>query len=96
MRENGRPLANRLGIVFASGVIFTLLSVSRIRELIVNSIPHSLKLASAAGIGLFIACIGLKSAGFVGSDPNTFVTFGTLGFPPTLLSLTGLIILIAL
>ena len=92
----GVPWQTALGIVFASGVIFTLLSTSKIRELIVNSIPQSLKLASAAGIGLFIAFIGLKSAGFVISDPNTFVTFGTLGSPPTLLSFTGLIILIML
>lgn len=92
----GIPWQTALGIVFASGVIFTLLSASRIRELIVNSIPQSLKLASAAGIGLFIAFIGLKSAGFVVSDPNTFVTFGNLGSPPTLLSFTGLIILITL
>ena len=92
----GIPWQTALGIVFASGVIFTLLSASKARELIVNSIPHSLKLASAAGIGLFIAFIGLKSAGFVVSDPNTFVTFGPLDSPPTLLSLTGLIILITL
>lgn len=92
----GVPWETALGIVFASGVIFTLLSASKIRETIINSIPESLKLASAAGIGLFIAFIGLKSAGIVVSDPNTFVTFGDLGSPPTLLALTGLIILIAL
>jgi len=92
----GVPWETALGIVFASGVIFTLLSASKVRELIVNSIPHSLKLASAAGIGLFIAFIGLKSAGFVVSDTNTFVTFGVLNSPPTLLSFAGLIILITL
>lgn len=92
----GVPWQTALGIVFASGVIFTLLSMSNIREVIVNSIPESLKLASAAGIGLFIAFIGLKSAGFVVSDPNTFVTIGKLASPPALLSFTGLIILIAL
>ena len=92
----GVPWETALGIVFASGVIFTLLSASKVRELIVNSIPHSLKLASAAGIGLFIAFIGLKSAGFVVSDTNTFVTFGVLNSPPTLLSFAGLMILITL
>ncbi len=92
----GVPWQTALGIVFISGVIFTLLSASRIRELIVNSIPQSLKMASAAGIGLFIAFIGLKSAGFVVSDTNTFITLGALGSAPTLLSLTGLIILITL
>ena len=92
----GVPWETALGIVFASGVIFTLLSASKVRELIVNSIPHSLKMASAAGIGLFIAFIGLKSAGFVVSDTNTFVTFGVLNSPPTLLSFAGLIILITL
>lgn len=92
----GIPWQTALGIVFASGVIFTLLSASRIREIIVNSIPESLKLASAAGIGFFIAFIGLKSAGFIASDPNTFVTIGKLNTPPALLAFTGLIILIAL
>ena len=92
----GIPWQTALGIVFASGVIFTLLSASKVRELIVNSIPHSLKMASAAGIGLFIAFIGLKSAGFVVSDTNTFVTLGALNSPPTLLSFAGLIILITL
>ncbi len=92
----GIPWETALGIVFASGVIFTLLSASKIRELIVDSIPESLKLASAVGIGLFIAFIGLKSAGFVVSDPNTFVTIGNLGAPPALLSFAGLVILITL
>ncbi len=92
----GIPWQTALGIVFTSGVIFTILSASKIREIIVNSIPESLKLASAAGIGIFIAFIGLKSSGLVVSDPNTFVTLGALHSPPVLLSLTGLIILISL
>jgi len=92
----GIPWQTALGIVFTSGVIFTILSASKIREVIVNSIPESLKLASAAGIGFFIAFIGLKSSGLVVSDPNTFVTLGALHSPPVLLSLTGLIILISL
>lgn len=92
----GVPWQTALGIVFVSGVIFTLLSVSKIREVIVDSIPESLKFASAAGIGLFISFIGLKSAGFVVSDPNTFVTIGKLHSPPALLSITGLICLVTL
>ncbi len=92
----GVPWQTALGIVFASGALFTLLSTSKIREVIINSIPESLKLASAAGIGIFISFIGLKSAGIVVSDPNTFVTIGKLHSPPALLSITGLVLLIAL
>lgn len=54
-----------LGAVFLSGICFMILSLVRIREWVVNSIPMSLRLGIAAGIGLFLALIGLKSAGIV-------------------------------
>lgn len=65
-----------LGAVFISGVIFMLLSVFRIRESIVRAIPESIRYAVAAGIGLFLAFIGLKSVNFVVSSEATLVDFG--------------------
>ncbi len=88
----GVPWQIALGIVFISGLIFTILTLIKARELIVNAIPDGLKLATAAGIGLFIAFIGLQHSGIVASDPNTFVTFGDLSKTPALVALFGLIL----
>ena len=67
-----------LAAVLISGVLFLILSVLPVREWIVNSIPRSQKLAIAAGIGLFLGFIGLKSAGLVVDHPATLVTVGNL------------------
>ncbi|MBN1593888.1 MAG: NCS2 family permease [Candidatus Coatesbacteria bacterium] len=88
----GVPWQIALGIVFISGLVFTVLTLIKARELIVNAIPDGLKLATAAGIGLFIAFIGLQHAGIVAPDPNTFVTFGDLSKTPALVALFGLIL----
>ena len=81
-----------LGAVFISGVVFLLLTLVRIRALIVEAIPLTLKTAVACGIGLFIAFIGLKNAGVIGASPATFVTLGHLASKPVLLALLGLVI----
>ncbi|HEV3469998.1 MAG TPA: NCS2 family permease [Pyrinomonadaceae bacterium] len=78
-----------LGIVFWAGVLFLLVSVTPLRETIARAIPPNLRLATAAGIGVFLTFIGLKNAGFVAADPVTFVRLGPLG-APALLSLAGL------
>ncbi|MBD3348820.1 MAG: NCS2 family permease [Candidatus Eisenbacteria bacterium] len=89
----GVPWQVALGIVFISGVVFTILTVARVREMIVTAVPQPIKLATAAGIGLFIAFIGLKDAGLVEADPATLVTLGDLHRPPTLLALFGLVVI---
>jgi AGZA family xanthine/uracil permease-like MFS transporter len=94
--QMGVPWQIALGIVFLSGVLFTILTLVRAREMIVNAIPAPLKLATAAGIGLFIAFIGLKDAGLIEASPATFVTLGNLRYPPTLLAIFGLIVMAAL
>lgn len=66
-----------LGAVFVSGLIFILLSVTGIRTEIVKAIPDPMKLGIAAGIGFFLAFIGLESVGFIVDSPATLVTFGT-------------------
>ncbi|WP_332633404.1 NCS2 family permease [Halalkalibacter flavus] len=78
--------------VFLSGIIFILITVFKIRELIINAIPAELKYAAAAGIGLFIAFIGLKGAGIVVPYEATAVTLGDLLAPPTLLAIFGVVI----
>jgi adenine/guanine/hypoxanthine permease len=85
-----------LGAVFISGVVFLLLTLARIRAMIVDAIPMTMKTAVAAGIGLFIAFIGLKNAGVIAASPATFVTLGHIASKPALLALGGLLITAAL
>ena len=85
-----------LAAVLISGVLFLILSVLPVREWIVNSIPRSQKLAIAAGIGLFLGFIGLKSAGLVVDHPATLVTVGNLVSLNVLLAVLGFIVIVAL
>ncbi|MEO1827392.1 MAG: NCS2 family permease [Pseudomonas sp.] len=85
-----------LGAVFLSGFLFFLLSLFRIREWIIDSIPLPLRSAIAAGIGLFLALIALKSAGLVADHPVTLVTMGNLGQPEPLLAAAGFAVIVAL
>src|SRR5262245_5022096 len=85
-----------MGAVFISGVAFLILTLARIRAMIVDAIPMTMKTSVAAGIGLFIAFIGLKNAGVIVSSPATFVTLGHVTSKPALLALGGLIITAAL
>lgn len=81
-----------LGAVFISGIVFLILTMARIRAMIVDAIPMTMKTAVAAGIGLFIAFIGLKNAGIIVASPATYVTLGHIISKPTLLALGGLLV----
>jgi adenine/guanine/hypoxanthine permease len=85
-----------LGCVFISGIIFFIISVLPIREWIVNAIPKSLKMAIAAGIGLFLALIALENASIVVANPATLVTHGDLKTWPVLMATLGFILIVAL
>ncbi|CAM5269631.1 NCS2 family permease OS=Stutzerimonas stutzeri OX=316 GN=CXK95_03885 PE=3 SV=1 [Stutzerimonas stutzeri] len=85
-----------LGAVFVSACLFFLLSIFRIREWIINSIPLELRSAIAAGIGLFLALIALQSAGIVVDNPATLVGMGDLGKPQALLAILGFFLIIGL
>ena len=85
-----------LAAVLISGVLFVILSVLPFREWIINSIPKSQKLAIAAGIGLFLGFIGLKSAGLVVDHPATLVQMGDLVSLKVLLAVLGFIVIVAL
>ena len=77
-------------------MIFFIISVLPIREWIVNAIPKSLKMAIAAGIGLFLALIALKNAGVVVGDPDTLVTHGKLTSWPVIMASLGFALIVAL
>ncbi|MGV9740435.1 NCS2 family permease [Nocardia farcinica] len=90
----GIPWQVALSGTFLSGVIFFVLAVTKVRERILDAIPLQLKLAVGAGIGLFVAFLGLKNAGIVASSEATFVTLGDFTEGRTLLALFGLVVTI--
>ncbi|ASN07442.1 guanine permease [Virgibacillus necropolis] len=85
-----------LGTVFIAGIIFMLLSLTQLRETLIEAIPPSLKFGITSGIGLFIAFLGLKMSGIVVPNEATMVGFGDLHQPVTLLTLAGLFITLML
>lgn len=93
----GVPWKVVLAAVFVSGVVFFLLTFLRIRELIIDAVPQSLKHAIAAGIGLFIAFIGLVNAGIVERPPGAGILhLARLARAPTLVACTGLAVTVVL
>ena len=85
-----------LGCVFLSGILFVIVSVTPAREWLINAIPRSLKLAIAAGIGFFLALIGLEGAGVVVDSPATLVTQGALTDPKVLIAAGAFVLMFAL
>jgi AGZA family xanthine/uracil permease-like MFS transporter len=75
------PWPTALGMIFWAGVLFLLISATPIRESIARGLPPSLRIAAAAGIGVFLTFIGLRNAGIVVADPATLVKLGPLGAP---------------
>ncbi len=90
--EMGNTWETALAAVFVSSIVFLIITISGLREKILNIIPNDLKLGIGAGIGFFLAFLGLKSCGIITSDPSTFVTMGSLLYPPALLALIGILI----
>ncbi|WP_420186834.1 NCS2 family permease [Bacteroides pyogenes] len=81
-----------LTAVFIEGIIFLILTACNIREMIVNTIPKSIKDAIPVGIGLFIALIGMQNAGLIVKDPNTMVSMGSMSDPHIWVALLGLVV----
>jgi AGZA family xanthine/uracil permease-like MFS transporter len=92
----GVPWQTALGVVFLSGLLFLVLTLTNIREHIVNDIPDCLKHGTAAGIGLFIAFIGLRNAKIIVANPATFVGLGKTSDPEFLLAAVGLLLIAVL
>jgi adenine/guanine/hypoxanthine permease len=89
------PWQTALGIVFWAGILFLVVSATPLRERIATAIPANLRLATAAGIGLLLAFIGLRNAGLIEPDPATMVRLGTLDYRSALL-LIGLVTAVVL
>jgi adenine/guanine/hypoxanthine permease len=85
-----------LAAVFLSGVLFFLISVFPIRQYVVESIPHNLKLAISAGVGLFLGIIALQTSGLVVDHPATLVTLGDMKKPAAILAILGFVLIVAL
>ncbi len=85
-----------LAAVFCSGVLFLLISVFPIRRYVIDSIPHNLKLAVSAGVGLFLGIIALETSGVIVAHPATLVTLGDLTKPAAILALVGFVLIAAL
>ncbi len=92
----GIPWETALGIVFISGVVFLLLSLTKFRVWVLQSVPVDLRKAISAGIGAFIAFIGLKGMGIVVADDATFVKLGDLSSPLVLVGILSFLLAIAL
>ncbi|MCL6264498.1 MULTISPECIES: NCS2 family permease [Craterilacuibacter] len=85
-----------LGAVFLSGLVFLAVSLFKVREAMVNAIPQSLKFGISAGVGMFLAIIGLKNAGVIAAHPATLITLGDIHNPTTLLAILGFFMIVAL
>ncbi len=90
------PWRTALGVIFLSGVVFLLLTVTRVREQIVNGIPGCLKHSTAGGIGMFIAFVGMRNANLVVANPATFVSLGSFADHEAQLACVGLAIMLIL
>jgi AGZA family xanthine/uracil permease-like MFS transporter len=89
----GVPWQTALGVVLLSGLVFLLLTLTNVREQIVNGIPECLKHGTAAGIGLFIAFVGFRNAKIIVANPATFVGLGKISDPQVLLAALGVILI---
>src|SRR5271166_2823831 len=89
----GVPWQTALGVVFLSGVLFLLLTLTKLREQIVNGIPDCLKHGTAAGIGLFIAFVGFRNANIIVANPSTFVGIGRVSDPQVILASLGVLLI---
>ncbi|GAA0460289.1 NCS2 family permease [Alkalibacillus silvisoli] len=87
----GIPWETALAGVLASGLIFMVLTLTGVREKVINAIPGNLKLAVGAGIGVYIAFIGLTNVGIIEADPETYLALGDLSNPYTLLAVFGVV-----
>ena len=89
----GVPWQTALGVVLLSGLLFLALTLTKIREQIVNGIPDCLKHGTAAGIGVFIAFIGFRNAGIIVANKATFVGLGKISDPQVILAALGLLLI---
>ena len=94
--EMGYSWEVALGAVFLAGILFFIMSVTPLRQWMLESIPFNLRIAMGAGVGLFIGIIGLKSGGIITSNEATLLSMGDLGKPETILAMVGFLVIAVL
>ena len=94
--EMGYSWEVALGAVFLAGILFFLMSVTPLRQWMLESIPFNLRIAMGAGVGLFIGIIGLKSGGIITSNEATLLSMGDLAKPETLLAMVSFLVIAVL
>lgn len=94
--EMGYSWQVALGAVFLAGVLFVIMSVTRLRAWMLNSIPKDMRVAMGCGVGLFIGFIGLKSGGIMVGNPATLLSLGDFSQTPTLLAALGFLLIAGL
>lgn len=94
--QYGLSYQGALACVFVSGILFLIISVTGVRKAVIDAIPAQLKLAIGAGIGFFIAFIGLKNAGIIVGNESTFVALGNFSDPTVLLAVFGILVTVLL
>ena len=94
--EMGYSWQVTLGAVFLAGILFVLMSITRLRAWILESIPKDLRIAMGVGVGLFIGIIGLMNGGIISDHPATLLTLGDLSAPQPLMACLGFLIIMGL
>ncbi|GAC88606.1 xanthine/uracil transporter [Gluconobacter thailandicus NBRC 3257] len=92
VKQMGVPWQSALALVFLTGVIFMIMSLTRLRERIAHDIPDTLRIGIQVAVGLVIMFIGMRNSGFVVPSPSTFVTMGPITSPKVLMTLAGFIL----
>ncbi len=92
VKQMGVPWQGALAMVAFTGVLFLLLSVSKVRERVARDVPEALKIGIQAGVGTLIVFIGLRGAGFLVANPSTLVSMGSLKSPAVLMTFIGLLL----
>ncbi len=94
--EMGYPWEVALGAVFLAGILFFIMSITPLRQWMLESIPFNLRIAMGAGVGLFIGIIGLKSGGIIDSNEATLLSMGDLTKPETILAMVSFLVIAVL
>ena len=92
VKQMGMPWQGALAMVAFTGVLFLILSLSKLREKVAKDVPEALKIGIQAAVGTLIVFIALRGAGFVVQNPSTYIAMGSLRSPPVLLTLFGLLL----
>jgi AGZA family xanthine/uracil permease-like MFS transporter len=92
VKQMNAPWQGALAMVAFTGVVFLILSLTKLREKVAKEVPEALKIGIQAAVGTLIVFIGLRGAGFIVANPSTYIAMGSLKNPPVLLTMAGLLL----